>query len=150
MVTLSVSVIHAFTVFLEQEALEEQRVTELCGALIQSLTFSGAATRVLTLQALSPIASRPKGASAICQVEDIKPLVEAAVGDELAMSVIRFVLISTMKYSIGGDEESTNQAQAKGDGIIQTLIDAFEGKDQLRLLETIADFLEESQVSSRK
>ena len=150
MVTLAVSVIYAFTVLLEQEALEEQQVTGLCGALIESLTFSGAATRVLALQALSTIASRPKGASAICQVEDIKPLIEAAVEGELATSVIRFVLISTMKYSAGGDEESTSRTQTKGDGIIQTLIDAFEGKDQLRLLETISNVLEESQVSSRK
>ncbi|OCL10755.1 DUF1941-domain-containing protein [Glonium stellatum] len=146
MITLAVAVIHAFTVLLGKEALEERQVMALCEGLVESISFCSAETRVLTLQALSTITSRSKGASAVCQVEDFKPLVQAAVEDELAMSVIRFVLISTMEYS-AGDSESIAQIEAKGDSITQALINAFEGKEQLRLLETIADVLEESRTS---
>jgi len=146
MVTLAVSVIQAFTTLLDRRELEHERMTALCGSLVAALPVTADDSRILALQALHRVAGGGKGALVISQADDFRLLMGMALESGLAMDVVKVLLITMIK-------EAKSQGISSGlinieNDIFSSLLDSHNSQNELRVLEAIAEVLEESEVSS--
>ncbi|KAF2497753.1 DUF1941-domain-containing protein [Lophium mytilinum] len=142
MVTLAVSVIQAFTTLLDAQELENERMTALCGSLVAALSVTAEDTQTLALQALHRIGGGAKGALIISQVDGFGALVSLALESDLALDVIKVLLVTLIKKR--KNEGATSKLKENEDSIFATLLESHKPEKTLPLLEVIADVLEES------
>ncbi|KAF2804014.1 DUF1941-domain-containing protein [Mytilinidion resinicola] len=142
MVTLAVSVIQAFTTLLDAPELEDERMIVLCGSLVAALSVTADDTRTLALQALHRVGGGAKGALVITQFEGFGTLMSTALKNDLAMDVVKVLLVTLIKEQ--KSEENTSKLKKIEESIFTTLLDSHKLEKALPILEAIANVLEES------
>jgi hypothetical protein len=145
MVTLAVSVVQAFTTLLDAGELEDEWVISLCGGLVAALKVTADDSRVLALQALYRVGGASKGALEIIQAGDSEALVDLARKDDLALDVVKTLLITLIKGA--KDQESASKIFKLEDAVFSTLLVDDEPENKPRILQALAEVLEESEVS---
>lgn len=96
-------------------------------------------TTQLLLQLLHTLVSRPEGAAALVEVDDLSSLAEIAPSHAIVLDIFCYAWLNGMTVV-----QDKLALATRVDGTIQTLVSSFTGTDAVTLLEFLGTFLRQA------